>query len=169
MDTIKGRPETGGRTSTDILSRIRETAASTPEQHIRKLTDENRRLAYELGIAQVDLARLHGEQEQLVEAYDALEKRHDDDVRRLTKELEKLTLASAALEEERGSLDLESLDTHRPGDLNVKDIANKPRRGDGCTFGEDGVDTDNSIPSVQTVAAHPSEQRFIAWQERFGD
>jgi len=158
MEEGKERPETGRGSSTDILSRIRETAASKPDRQIRQLTEENRRLAHELGITQVDLSRLQGEQEQLVEAYGALEKRHDDDVRRLTKELETMALMSAALEEERDSLKLKVLDLQSPGEL--KDMADKPKRngGDDATSGHD-LAYQNSAPVVSTTATYPPGQQ----------
>ena len=127
MEKGKRRPGTG-RASTDLLSRIRETAASKPEQQIRQLAEENRRLVHELGIAQVDLARLQEEQEQLLEAYDALDKRHDDDVLRLTKELEKSDLRSGTQEMDRDSLKPQ-LDTKPEEELDVKDRADGPKRG----------------------------------------
>ena len=149
MEKGKGRPDTG-RSSTDILSRIRETAASKPEHQIRHLTEENRRLVYELGIAQVDLARLQGEQGQLVEAYGVLEKRHDDDVRRLSKELEDSILASVALEKERDSLKLKALDFQSQEEL--KDVANKTTRSSSGAVQAQSTTDGSALPSQSTHA-----------------
>ena len=154
MEKGKGRSEPGpGRASTDILSRIRETAASKPEQQIRQLTEENCQLGYELGIAQMGLVRLQGEQEQLVEAYDALEKRYDADVGRLTKELEKWTLGSSAAEKDRDGLESELLG-HRPPE-ELKDVADKSKKGDDATPGVVGFDANISV-----MGTHPSDQQI---------
>jgi len=102
------------------------------------LIEENRRLTYELGIAQADLARLQGEQEQLAEAYVALEKLHDDEVQRFSKELKELNVAFAALEKERDILKLKALDPIQPADKR-KNVTNKATRDSSDNSGMSNV------------------------------
>lgn len=91
--TEKGKAEgdTGGSetsSGTDILARIRATAAAKPEAKLRTLTEENRQLQLALSISQAEVERLKEEQEALAEAYTALEREGGSDkMKALKKEL----------------------------------------------------------------------------------